>query len=170
MSPKVHRKMHTQDLVAKIEKITRERMSQEQVVELSDLRNLKNRKEPLTILMVEDDETIRSALKRMFESEGYHVIAAADGTQLTQLLDDHNIDMIILDVGLPWINGYELAELMKAHKDLKNLPLIFISGRTGDDDMKRGFSVGADDFIRKPFDLEKVKKTVKTLMKLAHSK
>ena len=170
MSSRTHRKMQTRDLVAKIEKLTRERMSRDQVVDLDALRNLKNKAEPLTILLIEDDETIRTALKRVFESEGYQVIAASDGTHLSRVLDDHHLDMIILDIGLPWINGFELAELMKGHKDLKNLPLIFISGRTGEEDMKRGFSVGADDFIRKPFDIDKVKKTVRTLMKLAHSK
>ena len=78
----------------------------------------------------------------------------------------HPIDLIILDVGLPWINGYELAEMMKAHKDLKRIPLIFISGRVNDADVKRGFEVGADDYIKKPFDLEKIKKTVRTLVQL----
>jgi two-component system aerobic respiration control protein ArcA len=78
------------------------------------------------------------------------------------------VDLILLDVGLPWINGFELAEMMKGHKDLSEIPLVFLSARTSDADMKRGFSVGADDYIKKPFDIEKVKKTVNTLIRLAH--
>ena len=58
--------------------------------------------------------------------------------------------------------------MMKANADLKNIPLVFVSGRTSDADVKRGFEVGADDFIKKPFDVEKIKKTIHTLMKLAH--
>ena len=94
------------------------------------------------------------------------MLAAADGTQLSSVLDDHPLDLIILDIGLPWINGFELAEMMKTHPDLKEIPLIFLSGRTSDADVKRGFEVGADDFIKKPFDLEKVKRTVNTLIHL----
>lgn len=165
---KNQRKMHTRDLVAKIEKITKERMAKEKVVNIRDLRHMRPSEEPLSLLVIEDDETIRAALKRIFEGEGYRVIAAADGTQLSQVLDDNAIDLIILDIGLPWINGYELAELMKSHDDLKNIPLIFVSGRTSEADIKQGFAVGADDYIKKPFDIEKIKKTVHTLMHLAH--
>lgn len=129
---------------------------------------MKNKADPATLLVIEDDETMRAALKRIFESEGYRVITAADGTQLSSVLEDQSLDMIILDIGLPWINGFELAELMKDHADLKRIPLIFISGLTSDADVKRGFEVGADDYIKKPFDVEKIKKTVNALMKLAH--
>jgi two-component system aerobic respiration control protein ArcA len=161
------RKINTKDLVQKIEKLTKERMTQNQVVDMNDLRRLKERKVQRTILLIEDDETIRAALKRVLEGENYRVLAAADGTQLSDVLDDAALDLIMLDVGLPWINGFELAEMMKAHKDLKDIPLIFLSARTSDADVKRGFEVGADDYIKKPFDLEKVKRTVNTLIHLA---
>jgi two-component system aerobic respiration control protein ArcA len=164
----VSRKINTTDLVKKIEKLTKERMSQEGVVNIGDLRKLRERKIQRTILIIEDDETIRNGLKRVFEGEGYRVLAASDGTQLSTVLDDAAVDLIILDVGLPWINGYELAEMMKANADLKEIPLVFLSGRTGDADVKRGFEVGADDYIKKPFDIDKVKKTVNTLIHLAH--
>ncbi len=162
------RRIQTKDLVDKIEKLAKERMSKEKVVDLGDLRRMKSRPEPWSILVIEDDETIRQALKRIFESDGLRVVVAADGTQLSDVLDGHAIDLIILDIGLPWINGYELAEMMKSHDGLKNIPLIFVSGRTGEADIKRGFEVGADDFIKKPFDIEKLKKTVHTLLSLAH--
>ena len=152
----------------KIEKLTKERMSKGDVVDIEGIRRLRERKVQRTILVIEDDETIRSALKRVFEGEGYRVLAAADGTQLSNVLDDAPVDLIILDVGLPWINGFELAEMMKAHDDLSEIPLVFLSARTSDADVKRGFEVGADDYIKKPFDIEKVKRTVNTLVHLAH--
>lgn len=152
----------------KIEKLTKERMREGDVIDLSDLRRLKERKTQRTILIIEDDETIRAALKRVFEGDGYRVLAASDGTQLSQVLDDAPVDLIMLDVGLPWINGFELAEMMKAHDDLSEIPLVFLSARTSDADVKRGFEVGADDYIKKPFDIEKVKRTINTLIHLAH--
>ena len=160
------RKIDTKDLVRKIEKLTKERMSQSDVVDMDDLRRLRKPKLQHTVLVIEDDETIRAALKRMFEGEGYRVLAASDGTQLSTVLDDAPVDLIILDVGLPWINGFELAEMMKANDDLKDIPLVFLSARTSDADVKRGFDVGADDYIKKPFDIEKVKRTVNTLIHL----
>lgn len=162
------RKINTKDLVQKIEKLTKERMSKGEVVAMDDIRRLRERKIQRSILIIEDDETIRAALRRMFETEGYRVLAAADGTQLANVLDDAPVDLIILDVGLPWINGFELAEMMKAHDDLKEIPLVFLSARNSDADVKRGFDVGADDYITKPFDIEKVKRTVNTLIHLAH--
>lgn len=162
------RKINTKDLVNKIQKLTRERMSEGEVVDMNDLRKLRERRVQRSILLIEDDETIRAALKRVLEGEGYRVVAAADGTQLSEVLDDSAVDLIMLDVGLPWINGFELAEMMKAHEDLCEIPLIFLSARTSDADVKRGFEVGADDYIKKPFDIEKVKRTVNTLIALAH--
>jgi two-component system, OmpR family, aerobic respiration control protein ArcA len=161
----VSKKIDTTDLVKKIEKITRERMREDSVVQLDKFRDLKKSR-PKTLLVIEDDETMRKALQRIFESEGMVVKCAADGTQLSEVLDDNPIDLIILDVGLPWINGLELAKLLKEHDDLRSIPLIFVTGKTGDLDVKRGFDAGADDYIKKPFDIEKIKKTVHTLLKL----
>jgi two-component system aerobic respiration control protein ArcA len=159
-------KINTMDLVKKIEKLTKERMTKESVVDLKQFRDLKHRETPRTILVIEDDETMRNAIKRIFESEGLAVKTAADGTQLSLVLDDSPIDLIILDIGLPWINGLELAKLLKEHEDLKEIPLVFVSGKTSEFDVKRGFEAGADDYIKKPFDIENIKKTVNTLLKL----
>jgi two-component system aerobic respiration control protein ArcA len=159
-------RIDTRELVKKIEKLTRERMTEEKVVSLSELRRLKDKKMPPCLLIIEDDETIRIAMKRLFEGEGYAVRCAADGTQLSEVLDGHPIDLIILDVGLPWINGYELAAMMRENKDLQEIPLIFVSGRTSEEDIKRGFAAGADDYVKKPFDLERMKRTVATLIRL----
>lgn len=159
-------KINTNDLVKKIEKLTKERMTQESVVDIAAFRDLKHKETPKTLLVIEDDETMRNAIKRIFEAEGLVVKTAADGTQLSSVLDDNPIDLIIMDIGLPWINGIELAKMLKEHEDLKSIPLIFVSGKTSDFDVKRGFEAGADDYIKKPFDIDKIKKTVHTLLAL----
>ncbi len=156
----------TKILVDKIEKITKERLLSESIVSLDEFRKLKNKKENKCILIIEDDETMRAAMKRLFEGEGYNVKTAADGTQLSSVLDDSPIDLIILDIGLPWINGYELAKLLKEHEELKSIPLIFVSGKTSELDVKRGFEVGADEYIKKPFDVDHMKKVVQQLLKV----
>lgn len=160
------RKIEAKDLIDKIEKLAKERMAENQVVDLSSLRKLKNQKERPSVIVIEDDEMMRMNLQRILESEGIEVRSAADGTQLGQVLGDRAVDLIIMDVGLPWINGFELAKLMKAHPVLKGIPLIFVSGHTSDQDVKKGFEAGADDYIKKPFDIDKVKKSVFTLLEL----
>lgn len=164
------KKINTKSLIDKIEKLTKEKMTQQDVVSLDQFRKVQKKEDPRTLLIIDDDETIRAALRRMFESDGYKVITAADGTQLSDVLDDSPIDLIILDIGLPWLNGYELAKLLKEHEDLKKIPLIFLSGKTSELDVKRGFEVGADDYIKKPFDVEKMKKAVETLLRLQGKK
>lgn len=160
-------KIDARDLVKKIQDLTESRMSKEKVVSLKELRQLKE--SPYSVLVIEDDETLRLGMRRILEAEGYRVITAADGTQLASVIDDSQVDLIILDIGLPWINGFELAELMKAHEDLKAIPLIFVSGRTSELDIKRAFAVGADDYIKKPFEIEHLKKAVQTLLAMAYS-
>lgn len=160
------KKINAKDFVAKVEKITKERMAKENVISFEDLKRFKTKTSHYTLLIIEDDETVRRVLGKVFSREGYKVLSAADGTQLSDILDEASLDLILLDIGLPWINGFELAEMMKEHKDLKDIPLIFISGRNSEEDVQRGFDVGADDYITKPFDLEKVKKTVQTLIQL----
>ncbi len=160
------KKIDAKDLVAKIERLARERMASGDVVDLKSVRDLKEKKRKPSVLVVEDDDTMRAALKRILESDGLDVRSAADGTQLGEALGDVPVDLILLDVGLPWVNGLELAKLLKEHEALKEIPLVFISGKTSEFDIKRGFEAGADDYIKKPFEIEKVKKTVRTLLKL----
>ncbi len=162
------KKINARDLVEKIEILTRKRIMAEEVVSLQSLHNLKKKPEVTTILVVEDDESMRRALRRIFESEGYKVIVAQDATELSDVFDDYSnsIHLILLDVGLPWVNGFELAEMMKEHKDIKKIPIVFLSGHSDQEMIRRGFSVGADDYITKPFELETVKRTIRTLLEL----
>lgn len=160
------KKINTQDLVAKIERLARGRMTSEPVVELQSFRGLKNKLDPKVLLVIEDDESMRNAIRRIFEPDGFTVKTASDATELSQVLDSTAPDLIMLDVGLPWVNGFELAQILKEHKDLKSIPLLFVSGKTSDEDLKRAFEIGADDYIKKPFEIEGLRKTVMTLLKI----
>ena len=159
------KKFSTEDLIKKIERLTKQRMAEQPVVELNQFRDVKNKLNPVNILVIEDDETQRTSLKRILEADGYYVKLAADGAELTQILDeDHEIHFIIMDVGLPWINGFELAQLIKEHKDLKKIPLVFLSAQAEPADFDRAREVGADDYIKKPFDIEKLKIRIRELL------
>lgn len=159
------KKFSTSAMIQKIEKLTKQRMAEQPVVELDQFRDVKNKMHPINILVIEDDETQRSSLKRILESDGYNPKLAADAAELTQILDeDHEIHFIILDVGLPWINGFELAQMIKDHRDLKSIPLIFLSAQAESEDFDQARNVGADDYIKKPFDIDKLKARIRELL------
>lgn len=160
------KRINAKDLFEKIEKMTKARIASQEVVPLDSFREAKKKLDPKVILVIDDDETMRVAMKRILETEGYVTKLAADGTELSTVLDDHAVDLILLDVGLPWINGLELAQLLKEHRDLKKIPLVFVSGNTSEEDMRKAFEIGADDYIKKPFDVDKLKRTVETLLRI----
>lgn len=159
------KKLSTSTLIQKIEKLTKQRMAEQPVVALDQFRDVKNKLNPINILVIEDDETQRTSIKRILESDGYYPKLAADAAELTRILDeDQEIHFIIMDVGLPWINGFELAEMIRDHKDLKRIPLIFLSAQAEEEDLNQARQVGASDYIKKPFDIEKLKTRIRELL------
>lgn len=160
------KKFVTTDLINKIEKLTKQRMSEQPVVSLDQFRDAQKKMNPKNILVIEDEETQRMSLKRILEGEGYTPLMAADSAELTAVLDeDKDVHLILMDIGLPWINGFELAEMMKQHPDLKKLPLVFLSAQAEEEDFARAREVGAADYIKKPFDIEKLKQVIAQLLR-----
>jgi len=159
------KKFITSDLIKKIERLTKQRMAEQPVVSLDQFRDAQKKMNPKNILIIEDDETQRLSLKRILESAGYQPLLVADSAELTAVLDkDEEFHLIIMDIGLPWINGFELAEMMKEHRDLKKIPLIFLSGQAEQADFDRAREVGAADYIKKPFDIDKLKEAIAKLL------
>jgi two-component system aerobic respiration control protein ArcA len=155
----------SKNLLSKIESLARERMTSGKLVSFDDLKSLRKKQSP-RILIVEDDEIVLKSLRRILESEDYRVVTAEDARELALVVEEFFFDLIMLDVGLPWVNGFELAEMMKEHPEIRKIPLVFISGHSDVETIKKGFAVGADDYITKPFDLAKIKKTIYTLLEL----
>lgn len=160
------KKINVESLVDQIEKITREKIAKESVVSLEEYRKLKRKSNDMySVLVIEDDPTMRAALVRLMEDEGYLVASAADGTQLEKVFDKNSFDLILLDVGLPWVNGFELTEVIKSHEDLKHIPIILISGMGNEEDFQKGLALGAESYIKKPFDIDALKNMVSHLIK-----
>jgi two-component system aerobic respiration control protein ArcA len=157
------KRLNAKDLIAKITKLARERMLAEPVISIDSLKSTKVQ-QPSTILVVEDDDIMRRSLQRIFGADGYNVLAVQDAAELTEVLSESTIDLIILDVGLPWVNGFELAEMIKAHSETKSIPIVFLSGHSDQEMIRKGFSVGAHDYITKPFEVETIQRTVKALL------
>jgi DNA-binding response OmpR family regulator len=157
MSPVADKNLRRQ-----IESIKRKKLASKKVVNLSDFRELNNKVEMKTILVVDDDEVMRSALKRILVDEGYNVMIAADGLELSKILETTKLDMILMDVNLPWVSGYELCGLIKDHHLLKDVPVIMVSARKTEEDIQAGFDAGCSDYVTKPFDIENMTEVINT--------
>jgi DNA-binding response OmpR family regulator len=103
------------------------------------------------VLVVEDNDSIRLLLKRLLERGGYDVVAVALGeAALEAALGDINV--VLLDAGLPDLNGLEVCRRLRAKPETADLPIILLTGRTEIEDRRDGFAAGADDFLTKPFE------------------
>lgn len=100
------------------------------------------------ILIVEDEVVTRNTLKGIFEAEGYDVLEAQDGAQMHHILENHAVDLVVMDINLPGKNGLLLGRELR---EQANLPLIFLTGRDNEVDKILGLEIGADDYLTKPF-------------------
>ena len=148
-----------------IENIKKKRMISKKIVSLNDFRELKKSTNTQTILVVDDDETMRGALKRVLEHENYRVLLAKEGTDVSQILDElQRVDLILLDIMMPWIDGYELCRNIKSHYRYKHIPLIMVSARKTQEDIDKGYQSGCDDYITKPFDISQITATISKVL------
>ena len=97
-----------------------------------------------TILIAEDDIDIANLIKLYLESDGFHVLIANDGQQAIDLFNKHHIDLALLDIMMPKMNGLEVVQQIRK---TNNIPLIIVSARNEDTDKINGLSLGADDYI-----------------------
>ncbi|MCY4443462.1 MAG: response regulator [Proteobacteria bacterium] len=153
--------MSDQTIQRRIEAMKRQRIASQKVVNLKDYKNLRGshvgRK---NVLVVDDDQMILTALSRVLGTRGYHVVVASDGMGLSRALENSRLHLFILDIHLPWVNGFELCRLIKSHPTYRGLPLILMSAFAEKEDIKRGFDCGCDEYIAKPFDMQHIVETV----------
>lgn len=116
------------------------------------------------ILVVEDEEHLAVGIRFNLEAEGYQATAVGDGASALKLLRDENseINMVVLDLMLPGMSGYEVCQAMR--ETGIDIPVLILSARTLTEDRTRGFDVGADQYLTKPFDLDELISRVKNLL------
>ena len=103
------------------------------------------------VLVVEDDRASSTLLERLLERDGYRVVTAADGEAALGAVVEHAPDLVLLDIGLPMLDGYEVTRRLREDSRTLTLPIILLTGRTGLEDVVAGLDAGADDFLSKPF-------------------
>jgi DNA-binding response OmpR family regulator len=121
-----------------------------------------------TILIVEDEPTMLRGLKDNFEFEGYGVLTAADGERGLALACDARPDLILLDIMLPKVNGYEVCRLVR--KAGLDMPIIMLTAKGQESDIVLGLNLGADDYVTKPFSVKELIARVEAFLRRRRQK
>lgn len=114
-------------------------------------------------LVVDDERSVRDALSRALRSEGYEVLLTATGGEALGLLAERAPDVIVLDVGMPGLDGLETCRLIRAKGD--EVPILMLTARSGVSDRVAGLDAGADDYLVKPFALEELLARLRALLR-----
>tara|TARA_B100001063_G_C16777592_1_gene566957 strand:- start:1584 stop:8021 length:6438 start_codon:yes stop_codon:yes gene_type:complete len=107
-----------------------------------------------SVLVVDDSVTVRKVTTRLLERNGMEVRTAKDGIDALEVLQDHIPDVVLLDIEMPRMDGFEVATQMRHHSVLKDVPIIMITSRTGDKHKERAMSIGVNEYLGKPFQEE----------------
>jgi len=117
-----------------------------------------------TILLVDDEEAVRKVLTFPLERDGFTVVQAADGEEALRRFDDATIDLVVLDIMLPRLDGLEVCRRLRA---TSSVPIIMLTARDDELDKVVGLELGADDYITKPFSIREFRSRVRALLRRA---
>ncbi len=117
------------------------------------------------ILIVDDDKNTRRLLEAVLTAEKYTVFAAVNGEDALDVMDREHIDLVVLDIMMPKMDGYEFTEVLR--KANNNLPILMVSAKQLPEDRHKGFIVGTDDYITKPIDMEEMLLRIRALLRRA---
>jgi DNA-binding response OmpR family regulator len=121
------------------------------------------------ILVIEDSKDYQFLIQNCLSAE-YRVIIAENGKQGVELAREHKPDLILLDISLGEMDGFEVCHLLKGQKETATTPVIFLSSRNDPHSKVMGFDLGADDYIQKPFEPDELKARVKVRIKQSHAR
>jgi twitching motility two-component system response regulator PilG len=116
------------------------------------------------ILIVEDEESLLRLESILLTSKGYDVIGASNGQQALDAVLAHRPDLVLLDIMLPEIDGFEVCSRIKSNPETEQIPVIMVTAKKTGDDMARGEAVGADWYITKPFKSAMVIETIQRFL------
>lgn len=116
------------------------------------------------ILIVEDEPDIRELVAFTLRFAGHEVVAGANGEEAVQLASQEMPDLILMDVRMPRMTGYDACRVMKASPQLKDIPVVFLSAKGQDTEIQTGLEVGAEEYLLKPFAPDQLVERVKAIL------
>jgi len=120
--------------------------------------------DPVTILLVDDEDSVQKLLTYPLEKEGYEVVQAFDGQQALQAFEQQEFDLVVLDIMLPQMDGLEVCQRMRAKS---RVPIIMLTAKAEEIDKVIGLEIGADDYITKPFSMREFRSRVRAALRRA---
>jgi CheY-like chemotaxis protein len=117
-----------------------------------------------TILVVDDSATVRKLISGKLEKSGHHVVCAEDGLEALERLEASMPDLVLLDIAMPKMDGYEVCKQIRLNPAAKDLPIVMISGKDGFFDKVRGRMAGTTGYVTKPFGPETLMKAIETYL------
>jgi len=117
-----------------------------------------------TVMVVDDSVTVRKVTSRLLERHGYEVLLAKDGMDAIAKLEDQKPDIMLLDIEMPRMDGFEVASLVRHNPNLEDLPIIMITSRTGEKHRERAFQIGVNCYMGKPFQEQQLLDTIAELL------
>jgi two-component system, sensor histidine kinase and response regulator len=112
--------------------------------------------EDINILVVDDNQENLKVISSFLKEKQYRIALATDGESAIKILDNNKIDLILLDIMMPGMDGFEVCRIIKEKPGIMDIPVIFLTARTETDDIVKGFQVGGVDYITKPFRKEEL--------------
>jgi DNA-binding response OmpR family regulator len=119
---------------------------------------------PATILLVDDEEAVQKLLTFPLERDGYRVVQARDGEEALRCFEEHQVDLVVLDLMLPRLDGIEVCKRLRVES---HVPIIMLTARDDEVDKVLGLELGADDYITKPFSIREFRSRVKAALRRA---
>lgn len=116
------------------------------------------------ILIVEDEPDIRDLIAFTLRFAGYEIVTGSNGEEAVQLAKQEFPDMILLDVRMPVMTGYEACKLIKADPELKDVPVVFLSAKGQEAEIRDGMDAGAEDYLLKPFAPDQLTERVRSIL------
>jgi len=120
------------------------------------------------VLVVDDEPNIAHSLNFLMEKVGYSVRIAADGEEAIEAIKEARPDLILLDINMPRMNGYQVCELVRASPEWKDILIVMLTAKGRDIEREKGLAVGADDYITKPFSTQEVIDKVRGMLEGAN--
>jgi chemosensory pili system protein ChpA (sensor histidine kinase/response regulator) len=116
------------------------------------------------VLVVDDSLVVRKVMQRDIEGLGLEAVVAVDGVHALEMLEENEVDIALIDLEMPRMNGYELLEKIKTDSRYQDLPTIIITSRSGELHRDRALELGADEYITKPYDLSSLKQMMESIV------
>ena len=122
--------------------------------------------ETAQILIVDDNPHNLKMVSKLLENKGYQILLASSGPEALKIVSEKQVDIILLDIMMPDMNGFEVCEQLKQNDATKEIPVIFLTAKNETDDIVKGFQMGGVDYITKPFQKEELLARVNNHIKL----